>query len=158
MPLPLFALYLSMGLVDSGQLDVDKPIEVCYHWSSLQIWSAFIGSFFLFIWRNYISCCVVIRFVSYIFRIATELRYYSLVSHYLTNLEGAWNFFSCISKQLRPLCAPKFVPAFEVFLIADSDMGHVNSNVVVFWGTQRSKARRTGRWLPGCEMRRLRIL
>jgi len=31
MPLPMFALYLSKGQVDSGQLDVDELIKTWFH-------------------------------------------------------------------------------------------------------------------------------
>ena len=103
-----------------------------------KIWSAIIGPFFLFSWRNYISCIVVFQFVYHNISLSDWIAFLEFFITWLNWLLGNWlirclKIPSCTPKKLRPLCTPKFLPVFEVISKTDSDIGHVHSNVVVLW-------------------------
>jgi len=133
MPLPMFALYLSKGRVPANSIDELIGNRNVFSW---KLWSAIIGPFFLFSWRNYISWGF--QFVNLVihsfFNIhyLTELRFlsFSLLDSLikLVTWELAYQLLenSFMYTQKRPLCTPKFLPVFVIFSKADSDIGHVH--------------------------------
>ena len=119
MPLPMFALYLSKGRVDSGQL----RCSMSWHQNvfSWKIWSAIIGPFFLFLWRNYISWgfkfvnCAIHSFnlFTLIFHYLTELRFLSFslpdwIGYLETGLSVAWKFLHVHPKNWDLYVHPNF--------------------------------------------------
>ena len=77
----MFALYLSKGRVDSGQLDVDELTETCFH-GKYEARSLVL--FFYFYDETTFLVLLYFNWINFIFHYLTELRYYSLVFHYLT--------------------------------------------------------------------------